>query len=255
MTYLHLAINADDLESVQFLIQVGANVNTQVADATKRTPLALAVTRGSVPITSALLGAGADARVTDVNNRWSVLHVAASLGFVNIVELLLRAGCEVNVVDDRNETPLHAAIRAGQALSAEKIIAFGNTNVNAANNQGQLPLHFLGLFARDNAVSIFQMLSRRISDVNPKDLDGNTPLFYAYANAAAPLCKALVTAGAHLALPNKQSLCCFDVEAPTKKLLYTMISAINAEPIWIEELPACQGCQAKFSVANRKHHW
>ena len=64
--------------------------------------------------------------------------------------------------------------------------------------------------------------------------------------------------------------CCFDVESPSKKLLYQLIGmsvvmhsanahspwpeTIRVEPLWIE-LPFCQECRCKFSVTTRKHHW
>lgn len=45
--FLHVAVQASDIESVLFLISVQANVNSRVQDAAKLTPLHLAVQAGS----------------------------------------------------------------------------------------------------------------------------------------------------------------------------------------------------------------
>lgn len=45
--FLHIAVQNSDIESVLFLISVQANVNSRVQDASKLTPLHLAVQAGS----------------------------------------------------------------------------------------------------------------------------------------------------------------------------------------------------------------
>lgn len=45
--FLHVAVQNSDIESVLFLISVHANVNSRVQDASKLTPLHLAVQAGS----------------------------------------------------------------------------------------------------------------------------------------------------------------------------------------------------------------
>lgn len=45
--FLHVAVQNSDIESVLFLISVQANVNSRVQDASKLTPLHLAVQAGS----------------------------------------------------------------------------------------------------------------------------------------------------------------------------------------------------------------
>ena len=142
------------------------------------------------------------------------------------------------------ETSLHAAIRAGHAAVVDKLLSLGDTHAGAVTQAGHTLLHYLGLYPRDKALQIFQALARRISDVNPLDGEGNTPLLYAYRNGAAALCKALVQSGAHLALPNKHGtccliqtlfsiaagLCCFDQEVASKKLLYQLIGG-SSQPL------------------------
>lgn len=56
--FLHVAVQNSDIESVLFLISVQANVNSRVQDASKLTPLHLAVQAGSEIIVRNLVCAG-----------------------------------------------------------------------------------------------------------------------------------------------------------------------------------------------------
>lgn len=56
--FLHVAVQNSDIESVLFLISVQANVNSRVQDASKLTPLHLAVQAGSEIIVRNLVRTG-----------------------------------------------------------------------------------------------------------------------------------------------------------------------------------------------------
>ena len=56
--FVHVAVQNSDIESVLFLISVQANVNSRVQDASKLTPLHLAVQAGSEIIVRNLVGTG-----------------------------------------------------------------------------------------------------------------------------------------------------------------------------------------------------
>lgn len=56
--FLHVAVQNSDIESVLFLISVHANVNSRVQDASKLTPLHLAVQAGSEIIVRNLVCTG-----------------------------------------------------------------------------------------------------------------------------------------------------------------------------------------------------
>lgn len=58
--FLHVAVQNSDIESVLFLISVQANVNSRVQDASKLTPLHLAVQAGSEIIVRNLVRAGGE---------------------------------------------------------------------------------------------------------------------------------------------------------------------------------------------------
>lgn len=62
--FLHVAVQNSDIESVLFLISVQANVNSRVQDASKLTPLHLAVQAGSEIIVRNLVSAHETLRLT-----------------------------------------------------------------------------------------------------------------------------------------------------------------------------------------------
>lgn len=98
--------------------------------------------------------------------------------------------------------------------------------------------------------------------INPQDVHGRTPLSYAFQNESVRLCKALVSNGAHLGIPDNNGQSCHDIRTDDKQLILKLLNAITAEPAWIEtkvcQGPSCEsgskGGRQKFGTSNRKHH-
>lgn len=130
-------------------------------------------------------------------------HVAASLGFEAIIDSLIKFKADMNAVDDLGESVLHAAVRAGHVNVVKKLLAQGAVNIEAINNQGQTALHILARYPKQSAVAILAALHPHLTDINPRDAEGDTPLYHAYTNAATKLCAALVANGGHPGFPNK----------------------------------------------------
>lgn len=80
--FLHVAVQNSDIESVLFLISVQANVNSRVQDASKLTPLHLAVQAGSEIIVRNLVRAASS--VWDLQTRSCRVQELSSLLFWRI---------------------------------------------------------------------------------------------------------------------------------------------------------------------------
>lgn len=103
-------------------------------------------------IVKALIDAGANARVTDIDG-WTPLHNAAS---APIAKMLIAAGAYVNATDKDGNTPLHVAALHGQLHIAKALVA-AKAHVNAINNAGETPLNVaLEAEAKDVAVVLTQ---------------------------------------------------------------------------------------------------
>lgn len=120
---LGMAAGNGQLESVQFLLDAGANPN--IKDAVGLTPLAWAVLilnqnkteQNYLDVINALLSKGARLDIFD-NTGLSILHGATRAGNINIIKLLLNVGAK-NIINhegaqDKGRTPVAEALRAAR---------------------------------------------------------------------------------------------------------------------------------------------
>nr|XP_048680152.1 rabankyrin-5 isoform X2 [Caretta caretta] len=132
--FLHVAVQNSDIESVLFLISVQANVNSRVQDASKLTPLHLAVQAGSEIIVRNLLLAGA--KVNELTkHRQTALHLAAQQDLPTICSVLLENGVDFAAVDENGNNVLLLAYMKGNANLCRAIVRAG-ARLGVNNNQG-----------------------------------------------------------------------------------------------------------------------
>ena len=114
-TLLHFAAKAGNLQTVQFLLGQGADVNA--ASRGGFTPLYLAVGNDNIDVAKLLLEKGANLEALTGRFQSTALHNAVELGLAQMVQLLLNQGARTDVVDLRKQTPVDIAIKNGnQAL-------------------------------------------------------------------------------------------------------------------------------------------
>jgi ankyrin repeat protein len=105
-TPLHLAIYSNFSEIVRMLIDAGANLNVQ--DKHGDTPLHVAIMKNNPIIVQMLIDAGADLNMQDIWNR-TPLHWAVYYGKVEIVRMLIDAGARKDILDYRGRLPYDLA--------------------------------------------------------------------------------------------------------------------------------------------------
>jgi len=146
-TPLHQAVWSGNADIIQFMIDKGANVNA--VDENGRTPLINAMWSDSVKVVKALLENGAKidpkACPTDGSCNYmegSALHLATKNGKIGYVELLCKDKKIVNTKDDRFErTPLHYAAIKGYKDIVQKFIGNG-ADINAKDVDKKTPLYY-----------------------------------------------------------------------------------------------------------------
>ena len=126
---LHTAAYIGDLQTVEKLIDAGANVD---ANEKGVTALLCAAKAGQTAVAKLLIANGADVNAGE----WTPLQEAASHS-KEMVELLLAKGADVNT---GKWTPLHNAV-SGHYEIVELLIAKG-ANVNARDGFGRTPLFY-----------------------------------------------------------------------------------------------------------------
>lgn len=252
--FLHLAVLNQDLEGVIFLLSVQVDINSKVQGPTQNTPLHYAIKAGSEILTRHLLLAGA--RVSDVDNHQrSPIHLAVEGDFHTILSVLLEHAADPDNVDENLNNGLHIALHLGNISCAKVLLEESNINVLALNVKGENCLHLLARYPRENAAAIFHMLVQAAPGfpINKQDEGGHTPLLSAYIGGSTVLCDALIKAGAHPGIPNKQGVSIFNAPVATKQLLFRVLDQIHTEPTWLEG-NFCFNCNMKFNISHRKHH-
>lgn len=252
--FLHIAVQNSDIESVLFLISVQANVNSRVQDASKLTPLHLAVQAGSEIIVRNLLLAGA--KVNELTkHRQTALHLAAQQDLPTICSVLLENGVDFAAVDENGNNALHLAVMHGRLNNIRILLTECNVDAEAFNLRGQSPMHILGHYGKDNAAAICDLFLECMPEypLDKPDAEGNTVLLLAYMKGNANLCRAIVRAGARLGVNNNQGVNIFNYQVATKQLLFRLLDMLSKEPPWCDG-SNCYECTAKFGVTTRKHH-
>lgn len=153
------AILANDVLTLQQLIEQGADINTHYREAERLTPLIQAINLQKIEIVEMLLLAGADVHQSQYEITMP-LWIATGLGSLGIVKLLLKAGANPNL-GDVTSAPLHLAITK-------------------------------------NNPDIVEALIQAHADLNRTCALGYTPLMTAASKGNLMICKRLVKAGANI---------------------------------------------------------
>ncbi|XP_053619760.1 fibronectin type 3 and ankyrin repeat domains 1 protein-like [Plodia interpunctella] len=130
------AVKKGDLNTVKFLLSVGAEVE-QRSD-TGQTPLQLAVLAGDVAVAGLLIEHGADIKSRD-RNQLRAEHYAVDSGNVAMLEFVMERGGDLSVIDSNGWTPLFRALtQNGRTDMITELVARGS-DVNISDAAG-LPL-------------------------------------------------------------------------------------------------------------------
>ena len=131
----------------------------------------------------------------------TALHVAARKGNIEILPILTAKMTDINPQDCKGCTPV--ALEYEQTACAKYLIPMLD-DVLAKNNRGQTALH---LAAGIGHLEIILML--RMTNINPQDLAGNTPLHEALDHKQIETAKSLIPIVDDVSLKNESGQCAF----------------------------------------------
>jgi ankyrin repeat protein len=181
-----------DAQTVQALLQQGADVNGSAPDGT--TPLHWAAHRDDLKTADLLIDAGADVKVP---NRFGVtpLTLACERGNAAMVERLLRAGADPNTAGADGETALMTAARTGDADAVRVLLAHGADVLAAEEWRGQTALMWA---AMENNAAAARVLLDSGADVRVRSKGGFTALLFAARGGHIEAARALLDANANV---------------------------------------------------------
>ncbi|XP_065582066.1 putative ankyrin repeat protein RF_0381 [Artemia franciscana] len=186
---LHNAALNGNTQTVEYLLQYGADVN--VKDENGTSPLHFAAWKGHTQTVECLLQSGADVNVK-YENGTRLLHFAALNGNTQTVECLLQFGADVNVKNENGTRPLHFAAMNGNTQTVECLLQSG-ADVNVKHENGTSPLHLAALNRNTQTVECLLQFG---ADVNVKNENGTSPLDFAALSGNTQTVECLLKYGA-----------------------------------------------------------
>lgn len=139
------------------------------------TPLGYAVRFNYPEVVKTLLKEQAEIEAKSVGE--TPLSVAARHGYTEILQLLLKKGADAKETDDTTgKTALHEAATGGHLESVKVLVGKDESLINITDNDKMTPLHYA---AKQGKTDVVAYLLEKKADINPKDIDGDTPLILA----------------------------------------------------------------------------
>jgi ankyrin repeat protein len=192
-TVLNTFIHADaPLEVIKYLVSLGALVNLK--DINGYTPLHIAVETDRLDLVEYLLVAGAEPNLKTNLTDLTPLHLAAESASPEILAILLERDAECDVLDRHDNSPLHLAVSNNKLDNVQKLL-LACSEVNFANNNRQTPLH---LAVEVDQIDMVNDLLQAGADPNARDVLNKSPLDYVQLDAqnGASISAVLKAAGA-----------------------------------------------------------
>ncbi|OXU20608.1 hypothetical protein TSAR_011559 [Trichomalopsis sarcophagae] len=161
-----------------FLIRNGVNVTRPIGRSStldnRATLIHIAAKSGKLHRVKLLLENGADLNAKDSWKR-SVLHYTVDSDKAAVADYLITAGADINARDKNSISVLHHAVMKG-AQNAIRVLLQRGVEIDAVDTRGWNALH-LAIMTRN--ISIIEMLLKHGSSVNIRDVLTWTPLHFA----------------------------------------------------------------------------
>ncbi|XP_041654039.1 ankyrin repeat and protein kinase domain-containing protein 1 [Cheilinus undulatus] len=187
---LHYTVASGDAESVEHVLNLGAEVNCTTVRG--YTPLIVAVLQRFHDIISLLLDHGATADLGD-EDQWTALHFAAQSGDDRAVRLLLDKGAAADAREKAGWMPLHLACQNGHETVVRLLLSrLSEEAVGEREAHGRTPLHLASAYGH---LSIAKLLLYQGADPNASDCSLSTALHLAAAEGQNRLVRQLLKSG------------------------------------------------------------
>jgi ankyrin repeat protein len=198
---------------VELLIAYGADVNL-AEKYDKDTPIHTAAHLNDAESIQLLLDAGADPNLHSGYYLWETpLHYAAEAGAMEAMQALLDGGVDVDCRVDQGISPMMSVIKAGQADLVTQVVTFllaNGADPNLQDAKGNTALH---LAAKNGRPEVIPLLIGHGAAIDSQNKSGDTALHVAAQSEQAEIVSILVEHGASLDMKNDKGETAVDVAA------------------------------------------
>lgn len=202
VTAAHVAAQGGHLESVQILIDAGADVT--VLDDEDRSPLLLAVKGNYGDVASALVEGGADPNtpyIDDEGESHNLLLDSIIVENNDFANLLISKGADIYSVDEHKVTTLLQASHRGMVDVVKALLAKHSSDgknsewVDAVSDEDITPLI---ASCSEGHIEVAKALIEAKADINAKDKDKTNSLMAAAARGHTDIVELLIKSGANV---------------------------------------------------------
>lgn len=209
-TPLFLACANGELESVQFLLQNQAIVNTKDKDG--NTPLMTAAGFGSPEVVKLLLENNADSKFQNKEGVFALLEAASTLCVENVKKLVYSYSNAINLADSNYETPLMRAAGINCLQSVQFLLQNGaSVNLQAKDKSTALikAIDCYDSTFSNFSIEVIRVLIEAGANVDLQNEVGETALYIAVRKGHDNIIRMLLAAKANVNLATKIGKTCF----------------------------------------------
>ena len=201
-TPLGVALGGKHFQVAELLYQHGADVD---AGHPRHTPLYSACNDQALDTVQWLLDHGANVN-TQTDQLWTPLHNAIDYGRFPIFRLLIEHNADIDIQTDLGKSPLHVAasawVKDDHHIDIMRLLLDHSANPNARDNFGATPLHHSSWWKRasykyrQGTVEGTRLLIKHGAIVDAEDDEGKTPLQLALEHGRHDIAACLLEHGA-----------------------------------------------------------
>ncbi|OUM58266.1 hypothetical protein PIROE2DRAFT_16516 [Piromyces sp. E2] len=252
---LNFAIRNENMDLITYLIEnyeYKSIININKPDFNGDYPIIIAFYTNNIKIFKYLLEHGADCDIKN-NNDTSLLSLAINGNKYPFIKLLLnKCNISINEKDSSGNYPLMKAISQKAFDIIILLLEYAKNNnidMNITNMNGETPLT---LSYQMNYQRIFRFLLRYL-DINQKDSEGNTVLYYAIDQEDVETVNYLIRNKANANSKNNLGLSCLDL-AITKGIKVSKIILQNRHDNILLNIPNSQGEIPLITIIKSKNY-
>eukprot|EP00752_Nemacystus_decipiens_P016405 g14662.t1 len=243
-TALHFAAARGHAEVVTLLCLHGAAIDALSDHGC--TPLHLAAMRGEVAATRALLTAGADVTLRNMEDGKSALDLAAFEGHADAASAIIERGGDVNAAGTDGQTPLHRAAVGSTAVGSAEVVSLFcleyGAAVNASDGGGFTPI--LSAALRGNVAATQALLAAGADVTLRENMLDFSPLDVAATMGHADVVRLIVDHGIDVNAASRDGITALHAAASRNRLevIDVLVAAgadVNAEQVGQGEGDTC----------------
>ncbi|MFN7038500.1 MAG: ankyrin repeat domain-containing protein [Alphaproteobacteria bacterium] len=192
---IHYAAKNDQTEILEILLEKGAKLNA--TDINGATPLHLAARQGKINSVRFLIKQpGVEIDKQNDREWYTALHMASYYGHDKVVEELINNEADIEREDSTGATPLYLAVIENKLDAARTLLESGANPLPTNKEQSNATaLHMASWFGYTDMI---KLLHEYKADINAKDKDKMTALYFAILNRQYHSARILVGVGADI---------------------------------------------------------